>query len=60
MNQATAQRIKKNPFYKMTDEQRREAEEADKKPMVEFGIVDRHNQSVPLHSVRVERVARKN
>lgn len=55
MNEATLKKLKANPHYKLSQKQR---EELERPPMVEFGTVPKHNHSIPLHDVSMQRVAR--
>lgn len=56
MNQETLKRLQSNPHYKMGKE--KEKPPIKRKPMIEFGQLNRHNQTVPLHDIGMQRVAR--
>jgi len=58
MNKATVDRLKNNPHYKFSAQQRAELEKEDKPEMVEFGAVPLHNQNVPVHPTGPARVQR--
>lgn len=59
MEESFAQRIQSNPFYKMNKKQKKEVEEINRKPMIVFGVVDKHDQTVPMHDVALKRVAHR-
>ena len=44
-------KLKSNPFYKMNERQLSEmaALEKETRPIVSFGVVEKHNHSVPTH-----------
>lgn len=60
MNEATVNKLKKNPHYRMTaDQQKPQAERA---PMVEFGEPEIHDTNIPIHKtefVKRKRVGKK-
>lgn len=60
MNIATLRRLKKNPHYKLTAEQRRMLEEGELKSSIEFGAPPIHNstyerQNLAFDETRKER-----
>lgn len=56
MQKYMIEKLKRNPHYKMGKE--KEKPPVKRKPMIEFGQFNRHNQTVPLHDVGMQRVAR--
>ena len=49
MNRSTYDQLKKNPHYKMSEQQRIQALSFDGSNMVEFGSVPTHNHSFDIH-----------
>lgn len=60
MDIQTLLNLEKNPHYKLSADQRRMLEEYRKPPMTEFGKAPVHNNTIPKHSVKIKKVARKN
>ena len=50
MNIQTLKNLSKNPHYKLSDKQKRQLAEYDRKPMIEFGVMNKHNNKMPIHS----------
>lgn len=48
MNQATLEKLRSNPHYKMSEAQKKEAEEIEN-PFAEFGILPKHDPKLPKH-----------
>lgn len=61
MNRETLLKLKKNPFYKFTAQQKAELDEIEgnNERMIAFGDPTLHNQYVPTHDVKLGRKKRK-
>ena len=59
MNIATLRKLKNNPFYKMNSKQKEGMAMIERKPMVEFGSPDIHDNSLDIHPVNVVKINRK-
>lgn len=49
MNEKTIAKIKNNPFYKPSGAQQAEIAKTERKPMVEFGTIDKHDNDFDRH-----------
>lgn len=59
MEEKTLKKLKQNPFYKLSDKQKEEASTIDRRPMIEFGSPNLHNQSFEKHETKVYRKNKK-
>jgi GH43 family beta-xylosidase len=59
MNRETYERIKANPFYKPSPKQRKEMLEFEKKPMAEFGVINKHDTTFEKHDTGQKKLKRK-
>ena len=49
MNIQTLKNLSKNPHYKLSDKQKRQLAEYDRKPMIEFGVMNKHDNTRNIH-----------
>lgn len=59
MNEKTLQKIKKNPYYKMSKDQKIQLSEIERKPMIQFGEPNLHDNSFAKHDVSVVKRRKK-
>lgn len=55
MNKDQLQKLKNNPYYKLSQKQQTELEEQEKEPMIEFGYPQVHNTGYDRHDTTVTR-----
>lgn len=58
MNAKTLEKLKNNPHYKISAKQYAESQEAERAPMVEFGVVPKNTSTFTPQITRVKRVGR--
>ena len=59
MNKQTANKIKKNPHYKPSRRQFMEMSKLEDRPMIEFGQVNKHSNSIQKHDTNQKKLKRK-
>jgi DNA-binding PadR family transcriptional regulator len=57
MNIETLKMLSKNPHYKLTPKQKEEL--AERKPMVEFGVPNLHNNTFEKHETETKKKRKK-
>ncbi len=55
MDLATLKKLQRNPHYKLSDKQKKELRDAERKPIKSFGSPETHNAEIPKHEVKVKR-----
>ena len=50
MNIQTLKKLAQNPHYKLNDKQKAELAQATRKPMVTFGVINKHDNTKKIHS----------
>lgn len=56
MNKYMLERLKKNPFYKMSKEQKREFEIENRQPMIKFGEPEIEKNQFAKHETNVVKI----
>lgn len=51
-------RLKNNPHYKLNAKQQAELDQIEREQMVEFGVIEKHNNTVEKHPVFSKKKAR--
>ncbi len=55
MDEATYQKLKKNPFYKFSGKQREEENEFNRRPMIDFGNPPIQNTTINRHETLIRK-----
>jgi len=58
MNNKTADKLRNNPHYKPNEDQQAEINQVERKPMVEFGAPNIHNNDFEKHQVKTKKKKR--
>lgn len=55
MNRTTIKRLQRNPFYKLSDAQKKLLEEEERKPMIKIGTPPINRNEFKKHDVKITR-----